>query len=358
MTAHLASSQMKRLRHLAKVYYEEETTTPEQYLLSTVESYMNNNQTHYVTDELLHVSYVGERNLKLDNIDPGVLVRPVANTVDVEEAYPGSKYVGIGVAGIFIIVLLAGLIYLYREDRQTGRDVEMDMEGQDEDDAEVKEDKVIVGEEDGAFPSTLNNMGSMAASDGSPAKLLLNESNVSNESSIPPSLDPNVPTDNLFGLQGKVCSDEYPEPIPNNDESDSSDIDVFEPISPKTSEASKQDDESVESPQIQPMPLTENEVPQDDDSVVSLPNEDDSDSQESSDDTPDAANDPNWAGIVNNRESAVEDTNLSPSEATAKMSNNSARFLVENGSSDVEDGSESDEDDPEKLGSNSLPGFV
>jgi hypothetical protein len=158
----------------------------------------------------------------------------------------------------------------------------------------------------------------------------------------------------LFGLQGKVFSDEYPEPALKNDDDVSSDIDVFEPLSPTTSETLKKDDESDESQQMQPS----SDGPKDDDSAESAPNEADNDSQESSDDTPDVANDPNWAGIVNHPEVVAGDTNLSPSEATAKMSN-SARFLFENGSSDIEDGLEIDEDDDtEKVGRTSLPSFV
>lgn len=346
MTAHLVS---QRRRHLSKQYGE----SPEQYLLSTAESYMTNNQSLYLTNELLHVSYVGERDLQLNNIDPGVLARPVANNVEVEQAYPGSRYVGIGVAVVFIGVLWAGLIYSHREDRRGGveEEDEMDMEEEEDDDVNAEESENELEEGDGAFP-VLKNVNSTAASNGgliqqSQAKLLLNESNVSDASSVPTSLDPNVPTDNLFGLQGKVSSDEYVLPPPKEDTDDNSDdIDVFEPNSPTESDSPPKDDESVKSQQIESISSTEEA--QDDNSTTASSNAAGGDiaSQESSrDESP--ANDPNWAGVVNkDTEATSMNVNLSPSEATEKMSN-TAPFILENNSSDVEDGLESEDDEVE-----------
>ena len=353
MTAQLAPVESsKRQRHLGQ--YGQ--STPEQYLLSTVESYMTNNQSAYLTDELLHVAYIGERDLKIGNIDPEVLARPIANSVDAEEAYPGSKYVGISVAGIFIAVLLVGLIYSYREDRQKRKEeeeVEMGMEVVD-----VEESKDVLEECDGAFP-VMDNMNSMVASDGgsvqeSPAKLLLNESSTSNESSIPPPHDPNVPTDNLFGLKGKISSDASMVQSKENFDDDSADIDVFDV-------PQKDDDESTESQPMESMSIVED--PRDEDSVASSANSEDVDSaSQESDDTPNVANDPNWAGIVNNEPSDAEttplDVNLSPSEATEKMSN-TAPFIVENGSSDIEDGLESEEEVNDKdNGTDGVPSLV
>lgn len=358
MTAQLAPVESsKRQRYLGKQYRE---STPEQYLLSTVESYMVNNQSAYLTDELLHVAYIGERDLKIGNIDPEVLARPIANSADAEEAYPGSKYVGISVAGIFIAVLLVGLIYSYREDRQKRKaeEVEMDMEDDDVEVVDVEESKDVLEECDGAFP-VMDNMNSMVASDGgsvqeSPAKLLLNESSMSNESSIPPPLDPNVPTDNLFGLKGKISSDASMVQSKEDSDDGSAGIDVFDV-------PQNDDDESTESQPMESMSIVED--PRDEDSVESSTNSEDVDSaSQESDDTPNVANDPNWAGMVNNEPSDAEttplDVNLSPSEATEKMSN-TAPFIVENGSSDIEDGLEGEEEvNDEDNGPDGVPSLV
>jgi hypothetical protein len=306
MTAWLATDEFKRPRRQLGQQFNDQT--PEEFLLDTVQSYMTNNQTSYRTDTLLHVAYVEERNLQINNIDPEVFARPISNVAE-EEAATNSKYVGIGVAGIFIAILLAGLMYTYREERQrrlgqVDNDAEMDMEGGNvqasgkEGNDSSSSDSLEDG--DGAFPTVVNPLDSMAVSDGgsvgSLPKLLLNESNVSNESSIPPSLDPNVPK--------------------NKDRED--------------------DDSPVSSLDIAG---------------------DDSISQDSSENSP--RSDPNWAGVVNtgpdDDESHIMDVNLSPSEATEKMSN-TAPFIVENGSSDIEDGLESD--DEEEDNPRALPSLV
>jgi hypothetical protein len=354
MTAWLATDESKRPRRQLGQQFNDQT--PEEFLLDTVQSYMTNNQTSYRTDTLLHVAYVEERNLQINNIDPEVFARPISNVAE-EEAATNSKYVGIGVAGIFIAILLAGLMYTYREERQrrlgqVDNDAEMDMEGGNvqasgkEGNDSSSSDSLEDG--DGAFPTVVNPLDSMAVSDGgsvgSLPKLLLNESNISNESSIPPSLDPNVPTDNLFGLEGKVCSDEYPVPPSKEDE-----LDVFH--------STTMESQPVE--QMKMSSIDENKDREDDDSPVSSLDiaGDDSISQDSSENSP--RNDPNWAGVVNtgpdDDESPIMDVNLSPSEATEKMSN-TAPFIVENGSSDIEDGLESD--DEEEDNPRALPSLV
>ena len=341
---------------------------------------MENNSTAYLTEELLHVSYIGQRDLKITNIDPEVLARPIANGVEARQAYPGSKYVGISVAGIFIAVLLVGLVYSYREekrnDRQELEDVEMVMDEDVEAIIDGKESSDTV--EDGqnnAYPD-VNHMDSMVASDGgsvqeSPAKLLLNESNISNES--PSSMNPNVvlSSDNhVVGLRGRVCSDESPVKTSKSDDA-SVELDTFAPVS--SSDPVPQpnnDDGSIDSGPMAPMSSMEEEVPNNDDSVVSPPNiaDDDSvssptkianDENSASDESSNVPDDTHWAGIVSNRNDIDEenpvDVNLSPSEATEKMSN-TAPFIVENGSSDIDDDHESSEDENDSQGL--VPKFV
>ena len=127
MTAWLALEEVRRLRRLEK---QNGNQTPEEYLLKIVQSYMENNQPTYTTDDLLHVTYVGQRDVKISDIDPDVLARPIANELEdgASSSYSASKYVGIGVAGIFIAVLLAGAIYSYREGKQRKRESAHDVE--------------------------------------------------------------------------------------------------------------------------------------------------------------------------------------------------------------------------------------
>ena len=368
MTAQLSSQHQRQL-----ALYKD--MTPEQYLLQTIQSYITQNSTNYQTKDLLNITYIGQREMKLQNINPEVLARPISNGVEAQQAYPGSKYVGISVAGIFIAVLLVGLIYSYREDgngrkKREEEEVEMVME-----DLEVVEVKESVDSEDGqAVHGEVNHMDSMVASDGgsvpeSPAKLLLNETTLSNES--PSSMNPNIqPRDNSsVGLRGRVCSDESPVKMVKSDDA-SVEMDRF-PVSSSNPEVQSNENESADSQQMEPMSSMEEDIPNNDDSVISPPIIADDDSVISptkiadgencdSDESFPAPDDTDWDGISNNGlnidESNPVDANLSPSEATEKMSN-TAPFIVENGSSDIDDDSESyeDEDDGDLEG---VPKFV
>ncbi|KAL7489953.1 hypothetical protein ACHAW6_016108 [Cyclotella cf. meneghiniana] len=244
MTAWIEKEKARRISQLS-VESNSEYQTPREFLLSTVQLYIEQNRTSYLTDDLLHVAYVGERNLKVNNTGPEVVVRPIAPQADAEASNNlSSKYIGIGIASVFFTILLAGLVYSYFQNKQSESDleesVEMDMVAgnyESDDDMERPEPSSkssgSLKDEDGAFPS-VSNMHSMMASDGgsiqdAPPKLLLRELDVSHDPSISTSLDPNIPIDDFIGLRGKVCSDAYPaEQQKNKDLNDS------QAISPST----------------------------------------------------------------------------------------------------------------------------
>ncbi|KAL7518722.1 hypothetical protein ACHAWX_003533 [Stephanocyclus meneghinianus] len=244
MTAWIEKEKARRISQLS-VELNSEYQTPREFLLSTVQLYIEQNRTSYLTDDLLHVAYVGERNLEVNNTGPEVVVRPITPQADAEATNNlSSKYIGIGIASVFFTILLAGLVYSYYQNKQSESDleesVEMDMVAgnyESDDDMERPEPSSkssgSLKDEDGAFPS-VSNMHSMMASDGgsiqdAPPKLLLRESDVSHDPSISTSLDPNIPLDDFIGLRGKVCSDAYPVEQQKNE-----DLNDSQAISPST----------------------------------------------------------------------------------------------------------------------------
>ena len=304
MTAYLADEETQRLRQLSQLSSEQ---SPEEYLLKTIQSYMENNQTHYATDELLSVSYAGPNTGEIQQNDPEISTRPIdASNIENKEGYPGSKYIGISVASIFIVVLLMGLIYSYREkkrkekERKTRENDNPEMENRDGDiEAIVGGTSQDGDDHDDALPP----LDSMAATDGdssvdddSPAKSLSKDSMMPYESSLLPPLDLHEsPSDDM--LYGK------------DDESAES-----QPIDRVFSDA-----------ESQPMVVSEDHPEHnDDDSNIYPPRlvEEDSISRDSN-----SSNevDTNWGGYADNTldttESTNADVNLSPSEATERMGN-------------------------------------
>ncbi|KAL3795891.1 hypothetical protein HJC23_002162 [Cyclotella cryptica] len=331
MTAWIAKEQAGRIRQLS-LESNSDYQTPEKYLLSTIQSYIEENQTSYLTDNLLEVAFVGERDFELNDTDQDILIRPVTPQADTEAANNiSSKYIGIGIGSVFFAILLAGLVFSYYQNKQSERNleenVEMDMEaGNRESNYDVKRPESSskssgsFKDEDGAFPS-VNNIQSMVASDGgsiqdSPPKLLLKESDVSHDSSIWTSLDPNIPTEDIFGLRGKVCSDEYPVTQQKKEELN--------------------DSQTIAPPRIM--------------------------NNDNGDQHGDAYSSGSGSDEPLNVEPSREDDNMSPSEDTEKMGN-TAPFLVEDAHSAIEEDDISSLDshvnvDIEGLEQDSLPSLV
>lgn len=225
MTAWVTVEQIRLLRQLGHP-----ATTVEEHeevLLDIVQSYIMQSQTAYLNDNLLHVAYMEPRDLKLNIIDPEVLVRPInpVNSGGDSSSRAKALHVGLGVAGAFFAVCVAGMAVVHRRRRQRrqGRTREMnepdlDMEGQVIEDGPFGavspqykpsyDDSEDDGSADGAFP-TVANMDSMMASDGgsmhgSPQ----GEDDASQASSLPPAKDEDIPTSNLFGLRPGIMSDD------------------------------------------------------------------------------------------------------------------------------------------------------
>lgn len=358
MSAWISVEQVRNLRQLST-----DANSLEGFLLRTVQTYMEQNQTHYLGNDLLHVEYVGVRDLEITNIDPEVLARPISSE-RAEGNRPSSKYIGIGVAGVFLAVLVGGLVYAYRKRDRKVDDVQMDME-RGNDDAEMREvlsrsssdDSLHKEGEDGAFPS-VRNMDSMKADAGSvnpPPDLLPNEST---EISVPP-FDPNVPSDNLFGLRGRVMSDEYPT---SPKQVNGSDDDEMEPLSPTNTDDSQSlalvptEDDS----QATPIPTSD----LDNVSESSLPKISEEEENYHSSDKSLSEEDRIVSGRVmrvtpGQSYQTPEESDLSPSDATEKMGN-TVPFLVNNESSDLEDelDSQDEQGNDQNRTQNSLPSIV
>ena len=248
MTGWIAKTQQERLRHLIENTKEEQ----ESMLLNTIESFIQHNQTSYITadsstsgnnDLLLHVAYVGERNLSISSIDPEVLARPKidSNKVAMDADDNGglnSGYIGLTVAAAFLIIIAvligAGLVHRQRRRNRQHDEPEMHLAQQEEGQVSAvplsspfstpsentrakglfglsrgdKNDNFL----EGAFPTVARDDSIVASGGGSFASPPISpptsqlDSDCDDES-IPPPQDENVRSSNLFGLSTGNRSD-------------------------------------------------------------------------------------------------------------------------------------------------------
>ena len=273
MTAWITEAQQTRLlRHLATTTTEEEH---EEMLLGIIESYIEQNQTSYLTnndansnanDQLLHVSYVGERTLSIGMINPDVLARPVPSgnkVVNLEDDNGGFKagYIGIATAAVLLAFVAIGAVWVRRHRRPTNRQEATNEPQLESGDGLEDGEGYIVGasrlaspmssssqdnapnnkslfgmsrgdseEEEGAFPTVVQSESTMANKSGSfdysnplvsPQLSLIDDDgddpDESQLSSLSPPQDENVPSDNLFGLSPGDRSDTmYDETSPSD----------------------------------------------------------------------------------------------------------------------------------------------
>lgn len=115
MTAWLTLSQRRQLRHLA----ETSSTSEEEMLLSTIETYINTNQDIYLNDDLLHVSYIGDRSTT-EQVDGGldtskIEINPPNNDGSMN---PGMIGLAVAMAVLAVIAALVGVAYHRRRQQR------------------------------------------------------------------------------------------------------------------------------------------------------------------------------------------------------------------------------------------------
>ena len=114
MTSWLTVSQRRQLRHLA----ETSSTSEEEMLLSTIETYINTNQDTYLNDDLLHVSYIGDRSTT-EQVDAGLDTSKIEiNPPNDDGMNPGMIGLAVAIAVLAIIAALVGVAYHRRRQRR------------------------------------------------------------------------------------------------------------------------------------------------------------------------------------------------------------------------------------------------
>ena len=195
MTAWLTVSQRRHLRHLA----ETSSTSEEEILLSTIETYINTNQDTYLNDDLLHVSYIGDRSTTEQEVDAGLDTSKIEiNPPNDDGMNPGMIGLAVAMAVLAVIAALVGVAYhRRRQQRQQQFSPGPDLE-------------------EGAFPSY--GLTPESESLGNSTEAAVNEENVAQK--------------DLFGLAGVAKSDD------DIEEEEEEDADDKEQASPKPSAAS------------------------------------------------------------------------------------------------------------------------
>lgn len=112
MTAWLTVSQRRQLRHLA----ETSSTSEEEMILSTIETYINTNQDIYLNDDLLHVSYIGDRSTA---VDAGLDTSKIEiNPPNDDGMNPGMIGLAVAMAVLAVIAALVGVAYHRRRQQR------------------------------------------------------------------------------------------------------------------------------------------------------------------------------------------------------------------------------------------------
>jgi len=176
MTVWITDVQRRRLRQL--VDGEEQT---EAMLLDTIETYIEENQASYLNDELLHVAYIGQRNLTTVS-DPSVDGSKKVVDIGTGDG-SGSNAMVVGLASatsVLFILTVFTAAWVVR--RQRNREAERGFD-----------------EEQGAFPGLTPESAGVSTSD------FAAEDEMTQASSPPQPED--VRTDDLFGLSGIRPSD-------------------------------------------------------------------------------------------------------------------------------------------------------
>eukprot|EP00571_Detonula_confervacea_P015749 CAMPEP_0172297760 /NCGR_PEP_ID=MMETSP1058-20130122/668_1 /TAXON_ID=83371 /ORGANISM="Detonula confervacea, Strain CCMP 353" /LENGTH=574 /DNA_ID=CAMNT_0013006949 /DNA_START=96 /DNA_END=1820 /DNA_ORIENTATION=- len=173
MTAWITSAQQQRLRQLVDTDSKEEQ---EAMLLNTVQSYIEQNQDSYLNDDLLHVAYIGQRNLTVGDVKTP---DPVRGTEQIDmnpsqKAGMTAGFIGLTVAAVVLAMVAVGAAWTYR--RRHRRRNQVDENGFDL--------------EQGAFPVLTPEFESYR----------LNGEDDTQDALPPP--DEEVAYNNLFGLNG------------------------------------------------------------------------------------------------------------------------------------------------------------
>lgn len=114
MTSWLTVSQRRHLRHLA----ESSSTSEEEMLLSTIETYINTNQDIYLNDDLLHVSYIGDRSTA-EQVDAGLDTSKIEiNPPNENGTNPGMIGLAVAMAVLAVIAALVGVAYHRRRQQR------------------------------------------------------------------------------------------------------------------------------------------------------------------------------------------------------------------------------------------------
>ena len=126
MTAWVSTSQQRSrlLRHL--VDSSDPKEEQEAVLLQTVQSYIEENQSSYLTDDLLHVSYVGHRDLTGDNIDDqGTNVEQIGRSSTQipigGDGNPGMNLALVGLAAAAVLLTLIATVAAVTYRNRRGR---------------------------------------------------------------------------------------------------------------------------------------------------------------------------------------------------------------------------------------------
>jgi len=113
MTSWLTVSQRRHLRHLA----ETSSTSEEEMLLTTIETYINTNQDIYLNDDLLHVSYIGDR-ATAEQVDAGLDTSKIEINPPNDDGSMNPGMIGLAVAMAVLAVIAALVGVAYHRRRQ------------------------------------------------------------------------------------------------------------------------------------------------------------------------------------------------------------------------------------------------
>mmetsp|Transcript_5789 Transcript_5789/g.12662 ORF Transcript_5789/g.12662 Transcript_5789/m.12662 type:complete len:690 (+) Transcript_5789:166-2235(+) len=131
MTVWVTKAQQRHLRQLV----DTGTDSQEEMILTTVETYIKENEASYINDELLHVAYVGQRNLTTTGgSNPDLIVNGAQGTTQPDVGNTGKDFTPliIGMAtcgGIIVLLLLGAAWYRRRRSIQEAEDIDFMQEG-------------------------------------------------------------------------------------------------------------------------------------------------------------------------------------------------------------------------------------
>jgi hypothetical protein len=115
MTFWMTTTQQRRLRQLADTA---DGSVEEAFLHNTVQSYIEQHAESYLNDDLLHVTYIGQRDLIGD---PDVSEASATQSVGVGKrsgVNPVIEFVSLAAAGLLMVVVAFGAVVAYRRRRR------------------------------------------------------------------------------------------------------------------------------------------------------------------------------------------------------------------------------------------------